>query len=143
VAGRRAGRALTAMRALSEPDGACQAAASAGCPRRERSCRPTGISGRSEQQARGDFETAVATLEQIDPSGLSIDVSQDVFGRWCDACSCLAQTSSLLVVRYAPNQGRGLILVKDPAHPHARQILSSLGMGPDFPRGRVDYPLAQ
>jgi hypothetical protein len=91
----------------------------------------------ADQHARGDLESAVATLEQVDVQGLSLDVSEDVFGRWCDACSRLAQTTGAWLVRYAPAQGRGLILLKDPARPNELQVFSSLGMGTDYPQGVV------
>jgi len=89
----------------------------------------------AEHQLRGELEVAVVTLEQVDVDGLSVDLSEDVFGRWCDTCSRLAQTTGAWLVRDAPTQGRGLILLKDPAHPHALQVFSSLGMGPDYPAG--------
>src|SRR5262249_46997195 len=62
----------------------------------------------AEHQARGDLEGAVNTLEQLDVLGLSLEVSQDVFGRWSDACSRLAQTAAATLLRFAPAQGRGL-----------------------------------
>ncbi len=95
----------------------------------------------AEHQARGDLEAALATLEQVDVHGLSLDVSQDVFGRWCDTCSRLAQTAGACLVRYAPAQGRGLILLKDPTRPHELQVFSSLGMGSDYPQGVTITPL--
>ena len=94
----------------------------------------------AEQQARGDFEAAVATLEQVEVRGLSLEISQDVFGRWCDACSRLAQTTGAYLLRDAPDQGRGLILVVDPARTTELQIFSSLGMGPDYPAGATITP---
>lgn len=72
--------------------------------------------------------------------GLSVDVSEDVFGRWSDACSRLAQTTGAWLVRYAPTQGRGLILLKDPSRPQELQVFSSLGMGSDYPQGTVITP---
>src|SRR5439155_11776525 len=56
----------------------------------------------TEQQLQGDLEAGVSTLEQVDVRVLSLEMSQDVFGRWCDACSRLAQTSGAHLVRYAP-----------------------------------------
>ncbi len=82
----------------------------------------------------------MAVLEQVDVHGLSLDVSEDVFGRWSDACSRLAQTTGALLVRYAPAQGRGLILLKDPARPRELQVFSALGMGPDYPQGALITP---
>jgi hypothetical protein len=64
-------------------------------------------------------------------------VSQDVFGRWSDACSRLAQTTGAQLVRYAPSQGRGLILLVDPSRPEELQVFSSLGMGSNYPSGTV------
>jgi hypothetical protein len=93
-----------------------------------------------EHQARGDLEAALATLEPVDVHGLLLDVSQDVFGRWCDACSRLAQTTGAWLVRYAPAQGRGLVLLKDPARPHELRVFSALGMGPDYPQGVTISP---
>ena len=91
----------------------------------------------TEHQARGDLEAAVSVLEQVDVHGLSEDVSQDVFGRWSDTCSRLAQTAGAVLVRFAPAQGRGLILYTDPAYPNGLIVFSSLGMGPGFPQGKV------
>ena len=91
----------------------------------------------TEHQARGDFEAAVTTLEHVDVHGLSQDVSEDVFGRWSDACSRLAQSAGAALVRFAPAQGRGLILYPDPAYPNGLLVFSSLGMGPGFPQGKV------
>jgi hypothetical protein len=93
-----------------------------------------------QHQAAGDLEAALATLEQVDVHGLSLDVSEDVFGRWCDACSRLAQTTGAWLVRDAPSQGRGLILLKDPARPQELQVFSSLGMGSDYPNGVLITP---
>jgi hypothetical protein len=91
----------------------------------------------ANQQARGELEGAVNTLESVDVRELSLEVSQDVFGRWCDACSRLAQTTGAQLVRYAPSQGRGLILLVDPSEPDELQVFSSLGMGPNYPYGTV------
>src|SRR5438552_269633 len=86
----------------------------------------------ADQQARGELEGAVNTLEAVDVRELSLEVSQDVFGRWCDACSRLAQITGAQLVRYAPSQGRGLILHVDPSEPDELQVFSSLGMGPNY-----------
>jgi hypothetical protein len=91
----------------------------------------------AEHQARGDLEGAVNVLEQVDVHGLSVDVSQDVFGRWSDAYSRLAQTAAATLLRFAPAQGRGLILYADPAYPNGLIVFSSLGMGAGFPQGKV------
>src|SRR5207237_9933950 len=96
----------------------------------------------AEHQARGDLAGAVNILEQVDVHGLSIDVSQEVFGRWSDACSRLAQTAAATLVRFAPAQGRGLILYADPAYPNGLIVFSSLGMGPGFPQGKVVTDIA-
>jgi hypothetical protein len=93
-----------------------------------------------QHQAAGDLEAALATLEQVDVHGLSLDVSEDIFGRWCDACSRLAQTTGAWLVRFAPAQGRGLILLKDPSRPQELQVFSSLGMGSDYPNGVMITP---
>jgi hypothetical protein len=91
----------------------------------------------TDHQARGDLEAAVNALEQVDVQGLSQEVSQDVFGRWSDTCSRLALTAGGHLVRFAPSQGRGLILCTDPAYPNGLVVFSSLGMGPGFPQGKV------
>jgi hypothetical protein len=91
----------------------------------------------AEHQARGDLEGAVNRLEQVDVLGLSLEVSQDVFGRWSDACSRLAQTAAATLLRFAPAQGRGLILYSDPAYPNGLIVFSSLGMGPGYQQGKV------
>lgn len=91
----------------------------------------------AEHQARGDLEGAVNVLEQVDVHGLSVEVSQDVFGHWSDACSRLAQTAAATLLRFAPAQGRGLILYADPAYPNGLIVFSSLGMGPCYPQGKV------
>ena len=96
----------------------------------------------AEHQARGDLEGAVNVLEQVEVHGLSVDVSQDVFGRWSDACSRLAQTAAATLLRFAPAQGRGLILYADPAYPNGLIVFSSLGMGPGFPQGKVVTDIA-
>jgi hypothetical protein len=83
-------------------------------------------------QARGDLEAAVNALEQVDVHGLSQDVSEDVFGRWSDACSRLALASGTPLKRYAPSKGRGVILYADPEYPNGLIVFSSLGMGTDF-----------
>ena len=57
--------------------------------------------------------------------------------RWSDACSRLAQSAGEALVRFAPAQGRGLILYADPAYPGGLLVFSSLGMGPGFPQGKV------
>ncbi len=93
-----------------------------------------------QHQAAGDLEAALATLEQVDVHGLSLDVSEDIFGRWCDACSRLAQTTGAWLVRFAPAQGRGLILLKHPSRPQELQVFSSLGMGSDYPNGVMITP---
>src|SRR5262249_35627583 len=49
----------------------------------------------TEHQARGDLEAAVIALENVDVHGLSKDVGEDVFGRWSDACSRMAQAASV------------------------------------------------
>lgn len=91
----------------------------------------------AEHQARGDLEAAVNVLEQVDVHGLSIDVSQNVFGRWSEACSRLAQTAATTLYRFAPAQGRGLILYADPEYPNALIVFSSLGMGSGYAQGNV------
>ena len=91
----------------------------------------------AEAQARGDLEATVSILELAEVQGLSREVSEDLFGRWSDACSRLAQTAGLKLVRHAPVQGRGLILYSDPAYPNGLVVFSSLGMGPHFPQGKV------
>ena len=91
----------------------------------------------ADQQALGDLEGAVNTLEHVDVHALSLEVSQDVFGRWSDACSRLAQTTGAQLVRYAPSQGRGFILLVDPSRPDELQVFSALGMGPNYPCGTV------
>ena len=80
----------------------------------------------------------MTVLEQVDVHGLSVDVSQDVFGRWSDACGPeLAQTAAATLLRFAPAQGRGLVLYADPAYPNGLIVFSSLGMGPGYPQGKV------
>jgi hypothetical protein len=96
----------------------------------------------TEHQARGDLEAAVSVLEQVEVHGLSEEMSQDVFGRWSDTCSRLAQTAGAVLVRFAPAQGRGLILYTDPAYPNGLVVFSSLGMGPGFPQGKVVTDIA-
>ncbi len=91
----------------------------------------------SEHQGRGDVDAAVKTLEAVDVHGLTKEVSEDLFGRWSDACSRLAQTGGLDLVRFAPAQGRGLILTTDPAVPNGLVVFSSLGMGPNYPEGKI------
>jgi len=100
------------------------------------------LAGAAEHQGRGDLEGTVNILEQVDVQGLSVDVSQDVFGRWSDACSRLAQTAGATLVRFAPSQGRGLILYADPAYPNGLIVFSSLGMGQGFPQGKVVTDMA-
>jgi hypothetical protein len=91
----------------------------------------------AEHQARGDFEAAVRVLEGVDVDGLSRDLSEDVFGRWCDACSRLSQTGGVTLVRDARTQGRGVIYIRDPLYPNGLVVFSSLGMGDEYPEGRV------
>ncbi|MBV9600246.1 MAG: hypothetical protein JOZ87_25770 [Chloroflexi bacterium] len=91
----------------------------------------------ADQCEAGDLEAALATLEQVDVDGLSLEVSQDVFGRWCDVCSRLAQASGAYVERWAPRQGRGLICIVNPRTPREVEVLSSLGMGPDYFAGAI------
>ena len=43
-------------------------------------------------------------------------------------------------MRFAPAQGRGLILLKDPSRPQELQVFSSLGMGSDYPNGVMITP---
>jgi len=90
----------------------------------------------ADARTRGDLEAAVVAIEQVDVRGLSREVSKLVFGRWSDACSRLAQTAGASLVRFAPAQGRGLILYEDPANANALPVFSSLGMGPGFPQGK-------
>src|SRR5438105_12579694 len=47
------------------------------------------------------------------------------------------QTAAATLLRFAPAQGRGLILYADPAYPNGLIVFSSLGMGPGFPQGKV------
>jgi hypothetical protein len=91
----------------------------------------------AEAHARGDLETAVIILEQVDVRGLSRDVSEDVFGRWLDACSRMAQSAGATLVRFAPAQGRGIVLYADPDYPNGLRVFSSLGMGTLFPQGKL------
>jgi hypothetical protein len=91
----------------------------------------------AECQARGDLEGAVGVLEQVDVHGLTVEVSQDVFGHWSDACSRLAQTAAAALLRFAPAQGRGLILYSDPTYPNGLIVFSSLGMGSGYPQGKL------
>jgi hypothetical protein len=88
-----------------------------------------------QYQMQDNLEAALDTLERVNVTGLSIEVSQDVFGRWCDICSRLAQATGADLVRYAPNQGRGLILLRDAGRTDELQIFSALGMGPEFTPG--------
>ena len=90
-----------------------------------------------QHQARGDLEAAVRVLEQTEARGLSRDVSQDLFGAWSIACSRLAQIAGLDLVRFAPAQGRGLILTRDPDVPFGLVVFASLGMGPNYPEGKI------
>jgi hypothetical protein len=91
----------------------------------------------AEAHARGDLESAVSILEQVDVHGLSRDVSEDVFGRWLDACSRMAQSAGATLVRFAPAQGRGIVLYADPDYPNGLRVFSSLGMGTLFPQGKL------
>jgi hypothetical protein len=91
----------------------------------------------SELQGRGEFNAAVRLLEAVDVQGLSREASEDVFGRWSAACSLLAQTGELELLRYSPAQGRGIILHHDPSVPYGLVEFSSLGMGPAHFEGRV------
>jgi hypothetical protein len=91
----------------------------------------------TEHQARGDLEAAVGALENVDVHGLSKDVGEDVFGRWSDACSRMAQAASVPLVRFAPAKGRGIILYSDDQYPNGLVVFSSLGMGNHFPQGKV------
>src|SRR5438105_13815986 len=47
------------------------------------------------------------------------------------------QTAAATLLRFAPAQGRGLILYADPAYPNGLIVFSSLGMGPGYPQGKV------
>jgi hypothetical protein len=100
------------------------------------------LAASAEHQARGDLEAAVSALEAIDVHELSRDLSEHVFGRWSDTCSRLAQTGGATLLRFAPTQGRGLILTCDPLYPNGLVVFSSLGMGPMFPQGKVVTDLA-
>ena len=91
----------------------------------------------SELQGRGEFNAAVRLLEAVDVLGLSREASEDVFGRWSAACSLLAQTGDLELLRYSPAQGRGIILHHDPSVPYGLVEFSALGMGPSHFEGRV------
>jgi hypothetical protein len=91
----------------------------------------------TEHQARGDFEAAVVALENVDVHGLSRDVGEDVFGRWSDACSRMAQAASVPLLRFAPAKGRGIILYRDAQYPNGLVVFSSLGMSNHFPQGKV------
>jgi len=91
----------------------------------------------AEAHARGDLESGVSILEQVDVHGLSRDVSEDVFGRWLDACSRMAQSAGATLVRFAPAQGRGIVLYADPDYPNGLRVFSSLGMGTLFPQGKL------
>jgi hypothetical protein len=91
----------------------------------------------SELQGRGEFNAAVRLLEAVDVQGLSREASEDVFGRWSAACSLLAQTGDLELLRYSPTQGRGIILHRDPSVPYGLVEFSSLGMGPSHFEGRI------
>jgi hypothetical protein len=91
----------------------------------------------TEHQARGDLEAAVIALENVDVHGLSKDVGEDVFGRWSDACSRMAQAASVALLRFAPAKGRGIILYRDAQYPNGLVVFSSLGMGNHFPQGKI------
>jgi hypothetical protein len=95
------------------------------------------LAASAEHQARGDLEGALNVLEQVEVHGLSLDLSEDVFGRWSDACSRLAQATGTPLKRYAPSQGRGVILYADPEYPNGLLVFSSLGMGTAFKQRQV------
>jgi len=107
----------------------------------ERAARDTAarraLATSAEHQARGDLEAAVNVLEQLEVHGLSLDVSEDVFGRWSEACSRPAQATGTPLKRYAPSQGRGVILYANPEYPNGLVVFSSLGMGSGFKQGDV------
>jgi hypothetical protein len=100
----------------------------------------------AEHQGRGDLEAAVTVLEQVDVRGLSLEVGEDVFGAWSQACSRLAQSTGFdqgpggsrhtALLRFSPAKGRGLILMADPAVPNGLVVFSALGMGPGYSRPR-------
>jgi hypothetical protein len=91
----------------------------------------------SEFQGRGEFDSAVRLLEAVEVNGLSRETSEDVFGRWSAACSLLGQTGELELLRSSSNQGRGIILHRDPSVPYGLVVFSALGMGPAYFQGRI------
>jgi len=91
----------------------------------------------TEHQARGELEAAVIALENVDVHGLSKDVGEDVFGRWSDACSRMAQAASVPLLRFAPAKGRGIILYRDAQYPKGLVVFSSLGISNHFPQGKI------
>src|SRR5438105_14489188 len=52
------------------------------------------------------------------------------------------QTAAATLLRFAPAQGRGLILYADPAYPNGLIVFSSLGMGSGYPQGKVVTDIA-
>jgi hypothetical protein len=53
----------------------------------------------NQYQMQDNLEAALDTLERVNVIGLSLKVSQDVFGHWCDTCSLASACASECRIR--------------------------------------------
>lgn len=80
---------------------------------------------------------AAQRLAALDVGGLPETLSRQVFGEWARACARLCRSRGFTApLRYAPNPGRGAVLVREnPSQDYI--VVSSLGMGPIWQPGSV------
>jgi hypothetical protein len=86
---------------------------------------------------RDDPECAIARLADVKIDGLPEELARQVFGVWSNACFQLVQQRGWHEpLRYSVVTSRGAVLVRHTADsPH--EVLSALGMGPDWYAGKV------
>lgn len=94
----------------------------------------------ARREHRRDPEAAVRLLEGLDVEGLPEELARQVFGEWARACARLCRERGLAEpLRYAPDPGRGAVIAREAAG-DGYAVVSSLGLGPGWPCGKVVGP---
>lgn len=79
-------------------------------------------------------EAAVRRLERLEVDGLPEALARRVFGAWAEGCARLCRERGVAdPLRYAPDPGRGLVLIPDGADGYT--VLSAFGCGDRYPAG--------
>lgn len=86
----------------------------------------------SRRLLRRQPDAAIDLLTALDVVGLPDSLGGQIFGAWAQACARLCRERDLTdPLRYAPDRGRGAILVRDDATDGYR-VISALGMGAEW-----------